>query len=120
VPEHVPDRYWPPGQLALEQVVQAPFAVEDEPSRYSPALHGGWFLHAVSDVPEHPPLLYLPVPQGAHAVHAKPCQNWLAPHAGTTSKNGYSPAHTPIFELPCPDVIRNLVVSAVTLVTVPP
>ena len=46
VPEHEPERYFPAGQLVLEQ--------------------GG---HWVSDVPEHPPLLYLPVPHVAQAEH---------------------------------------------------
>ena len=46
VPVHEPERYWPPVQLALEQVA-----------------------HTASDVPEHPPLLYLPAPQVAQVEH---------------------------------------------------
>ena len=47
--EHDPVRYFPVAQLVLEQVE-----------------------HAVLDVPEQPPLLYLPVPQVAQAEHEKP------------------------------------------------
>ena len=49
VPVHEPERYWPPVQLALEQVA-----------------------HTASDVPEHPPLLYLPALQVAQVEHEKP------------------------------------------------
>ena len=47
VPPQVPERSWPGAQSRLEQSV-----------------------HAVSGVPVHPPLLYLPVPQAAQARHA--------------------------------------------------
>ena len=46
VPEHNPVRYFPVAQLVLEQVE-----------------------HAASEVPEQPPLLYLPVPHVAHVLH---------------------------------------------------
>ena len=45
-PEHEPARYFPVAQLVLEQVE-----------------------HAVSEEPEQPPLLYLPVPQVAQVLH---------------------------------------------------
>ena len=49
VPLHEPERRWPLAHLRLAQVV-----------------------HAVSDVPEHTPLVYLPAVQVAQALHWNP------------------------------------------------
>ena len=69
VPEHDPVRYFPVAQLVLEQVEHVPADVEEWPERYFPDEHDVWDEHAVSDVPEHPPLLYLPAPQVAQVGH---------------------------------------------------
>ena len=73
VPEQDPERYLPLPQLALEHAslsyaLVVPLQV---PERYFPSaqLMLEQVEHAVSEEPEHPPLLYLPVPHVAHVLH---------------------------------------------------
>jgi len=46
VPLQVPVRCCPEGHWVLEQVVQVPFLVEDDPRRYWLALQAGWLTTA--------------------------------------------------------------------------
>ena len=92
VPEQAPTRYFPEAQLVLEQVE-----------------------HAVSEEPEHPPIVYSPVPQVPQVGHEKPslvpehdpvryfpvAQLVLEQVAHDVSEE---PEHPPILYLPVPQV----------------
>ena len=94
-PLQEPERCWPVGQVTRLQALHVPglaparywlalqtmfamgvhwyplVAPPQVPSRRMPGPH--WMFEqakqAVSDVPEHPPLLYAPVPHVAHVLH---------------------------------------------------
>ena len=76
MPEHEPPRYFPLAQFAFEQVEhEKPLVVPLQlPLRYFPPaqLMLPQAEHTVSDAPEQPPLLYLPVPHVAQAEHPYP------------------------------------------------
>ena len=73
-----------------------------------------WAEHAVSDAPEHPPLLYSPVPQVAHVLHEPAVvEEWperydpeehdvWAEHAASDV-----PEHPPLLYLPAPQVAQR-------------
>ena len=141
VPEHEPERYLPAGQLVLEQVghvvsdvpeqlpllyLPAPqvaqvehakplLVPEHDPVRYFPVaqLVLEQVEHAVSEEPEQPPLLYLPVPQVAQVLHVPAdVEEWperyfpeehvvWAEHAVSDV-----PEHPPLLYLPAPQVAQ--------------
>ena len=70
VPPQVPVRYCAEEHWVLEQVVQVPFLVGDDPRRYWLALQTGWLAQAVLAVAVQLRTVYLPTPQVAHAAHA--------------------------------------------------
>ena len=70
VAEQVPERYLPLAQPALEHAAHCVLLVEAGAwVWYVPAPHVAQVEQVEPVVPEHPPLLYLPLPHVSHAAH---------------------------------------------------